>query len=66
MASKSSSRSLKSFIREVERDSRRGSVYAAILTQRLTSADLTRMQMDEANDLARRQSDHAPRDVRER
>ena len=61
----SSSRSLKSLLREVERESGSGA-YAAILRERLTDEDLARMQMqlDEASDLARRQQEHAPREVR--
>ena len=50
MRSKPRSRSLKSFLREIEREGR--SPYADILRERLIGEDLTRMQVDEARDLA--------------
>jgi hypothetical protein len=52
-------------LREIESE-QRGSPYAAILRERLNGEDLRRMQVDEALDLARRQQEHEPRDVRER
>jgi hypothetical protein len=62
---KPSSRSLKSFLREIESDGVRGSAYAAILRERLNGEDLRRMQMEEARDLARRRQEHQPADVRD-
>jgi hypothetical protein len=61
---KKTERSLRSFLREIEREGR-GSRYADILRERLTGEDLRRMQVDEARDLARRHQEHMPRELRD-
>jgi hypothetical protein len=62
---KPSGGSLRSYLREIERDGG-SAAYMRILGERLNSADLRRMEVEEAQGLARRQAEHAPRDVRER
>lgn len=42
------------------------SAYADILRERLTGDDLRRMQVEHPYDLARRQQEHMPRELRER